>query len=372
MDTAELFPPIDLDWQNKSRKRYAAAVLGGDADRIPVDPMMLSHSTVACGHTIRDFYEKPKLGAHCLAYIQQLYDLLPVTKYYFAHPWMPELGIRLKFMDYTPPVPENVVVVEPEDVDLLEVPDSEEIKKGFTFTRLTEAYDYIREKLPQMFVPISPCPEPEGSGAGLAGLEQFLMWTITDMDLALKLVRKYTDTAVSGAEALAKRYGMALLTTGSVLANSDIMPPETIDKVAADNLEYLVKSAFTRGAGPQVFYHFCGNHENDYHLFINKIIYSPLTIVHMGYKGREVFPAGELKEAFGDKATIMPSVDTKRFIVPNPRAIYDEAARQIQDGRDSPKGFILGTTCEVPPFSPPGNLLALVRAAKDHGTYGTW
>ncbi len=372
MDVSELFPPIDKGWQANARKRYAAAVLGGEADHVPVDPMMLSHATVACGHSIRDFYERPKLGAHCLAYAQQLYDLLPVTKYYFAHPWMSELGTRLKFMDLTPPVPENTVVQNAEDVERLEVPDADGIKEGFTFQQLSGAYDYIKEKLPEMFVPISPCPEPEGSAAGLAGIEEFLMWTLTDLDLALKLVRKYTDTAVAGAEAMAKTYGMALLTTGSVLANSDIMPPETIQKVAAENLEYLVRQAFTRGAGPQVFYHFCGNHDADLHLFEDRIIYSPLTIVHVGYKGREVYPAEEMKAMFGDKATIMPSVDTKRFTMPNPKGVYDEAARQILDGRDSPKGFILGTTCEVPPYSPPGNILALVRAAEDHGRYGDW
>ncbi|MDI3541935.1 MAG: uroporphyrinogen decarboxylase [Candidatus Methanomethylophilaceae archaeon] len=372
MDTSELFPPIHKSWHDRARRRYAAAVLGGEADRVPVDPMMMSHSTLACGFTIRDYYENPCLGAHCLAYVQELYDLLPVTKYYFAHPWMSELGTKIRFMDYIPPVPDNIVVNGPEDVDKLRVPDPEEIKNGFTYKRLTMANDYIKKKLPNMFVPLAACPEPEGSAAALCGIEEFLMWTVTDMDLTLKLIRKYTDTAISGAEAIAKTYGMALVNTGAVLANSDIMPPETIKKVAAENLPYLIKESFKRGAGPQIFYHFCGNHADDYHLFVNRIIYSPLTIVNIGYKGREVFPAEIMKEAFGDKATIMPAVDTKRFISPNPKAVYDEAVRQILAGRDSEKGFILGTACEVPPYSPPGHIRALVRAAEDYGRYGTW
>ena len=104
----EGIPPIDPEWLKRSKRRYFAAFVGGEADRVPVDPMMLSHATVTCGYTIRDFYEKPELAASCLAYAQQKYDLLPVTKYYFAHPWLPELGINLKFMDLTAPVPTNM------------------------------------------------------------------------------------------------------------------------------------------------------------------------------------------------------------------------------------------------------------------------
>ena len=136
------FPSIDPEWLKKSKRRYFAAFVGGGADRVPVDPMMLSHSTIACGYTIRDFYEKPELAVSCLAYAQEVYDLLPVTKYYFAHPWLPELGVNLKFMDYTAPVPTNIIVNEPEDIDKIHIPDLEEIKQGYSFQRLTRAMDY--------------------------------------------------------------------------------------------------------------------------------------------------------------------------------------------------------------------------------------
>lgn len=372
MDVPSLFPPLDKEWQKKSKKRYASQFMCGEFDRLPVDPMMLSHSTVACGYRIRDFYEQPQLGAHCLAYIQELYDLLPVTKYYFSHPWLRELGLTMRPMEYTAPVPENVVVVDPEDVEKLHVPDTAEIEKGYTYNRLVDAYSYIQKNMPERFVPMAYCPEPVGAGAALCGLEQFLMYTITEMELAKKLVRIYVDTAVNGAEAIAKRYGMAMISTGAVFANSDVMSPDTIDQLAPGNIEYLVKQAFMRGAGPQVFYHFCGNHAGDYHLFTDRIVFAPFTIMQMGYHGQDPFPARILKEQYGRKATIMPSVDTKLFTVPNPRAIYEQAKMQLLEGRDSPNGFILGTTCEVPPMSAPGNILALVRAAEDFGRYGDW
>ena len=369
MDTSSLFPEINKDWLTKAKRRYAAAFVGGEADHVPVDPMMLSHATVACGYTIRDFYEKPELGAHCLAYVQELYDLLPVTKYYFAHPWLPELGIKLKFMDQTAPVPDNTVVDGPGDIDKIHIPDSKEIEKGYTYGRLTKASAYIKDKLPGMFVPLAYCPEPVGSAAELCGIEQFLMWTLTEMDAVKRLIDIYVETAISGAEALAKAYGMALISTGAVLENSDTMSPDTIREISPPALEKLVKGCLMKGAGPQIFYHFCGNRENDYLLYPSKIIFTPMTITQMGYMGRNPFPSTIMKEVFGKQSTIMPSVDTKLFVLPNVAKIYDQAKEQLLGGKDSKMGFILGTTCEVPPNSHPGNIRALVKAAEDHGKY---
>ncbi|MBE6525050.1 MAG: hypothetical protein E7Z66_00560 [Thermoplasmata archaeon] len=367
-----ILPPVDGDWLKRAKRRYNATFMGGEFDRVPVDPMMLAHSTVCCGFTIRDFYEKPILAAKCLAYTQEVYDLLPVTKYYFAHPWLPELGIDLKFMDMTAPVPTNVIVNEPEDVDLIHIPDKNDIMNGYTYNRLVGAMDYIKANIPDMFVPLAYCPEPVGAGAELCGLEQFLMWTETEPDLCKKLIDIYIETAVTGAECIANRYGMALINTGAVFENSDTMSPATIKRLSPPALTSLVKKCLTKGAGPQVFYHFCGNHKDDYHLYPGNIIFTPFTIMQIGYYGQESFPAKIMKETFGHFCAIMPSVDTKLFVMPDPMAVYNSAAKQVVDGRDSKNGFILGTACEVPPFAHPANIHSMVRAAKDFGSYGMW
>ena len=73
-----------------------------------------------------------------------------------------------------------------------------------------------------------------------------------------------------------------------------------------------------------------------------------------------------------DVTTIMGSGDTKLMIQANPKKVYDRAKETLLAGRDAKKGYILGTSCETPPYTIPGQLLALTRAARDFGTYGTW
>ncbi len=130
MSYEALFPPIDTEWLERSRKRFASPFLGTKFDRISVDPMMLSHATVACGFRIGDFYREPELGAHCVAYISQLYDLLPVTHWYFSLAWVAEMGLDLRYMELMPPVPVAPLITSPTEVDKVQVPSVEDTQKG--------------------------------------------------------------------------------------------------------------------------------------------------------------------------------------------------------------------------------------------------
>ena len=246
------------------------------------------------------------------------------------------------------------------------------MENGFTGQLMTRAQDSIQKHTPDKFVPMTYTSDLTGGGAQLCGIENFVVWSLTERDVVHKLISKYTETAVNGAELMANRYGMAMISTGSVLANNDIFSDKDVNELSVNYLRDFVDKALRKGAGPQILYHLCGNHETDYKLFKERLIFTPFTIFHIGYKGREVFPSDILAKEFGDVATIMGSVDTRMMILPNPRRIYEQAKQQLIGGRDSKNGYILGTACELPPDALPANVYALVQAAKDYGTYGTW
>jgi uroporphyrinogen decarboxylase len=372
MGYEELFPGMDTRWHANATKRFASPFVDVPHDRIDVDAIILSHAAVACGFTIRDFYEKPELGIHCVGYISHLYDLLAVTHWFYSLPWVRELGMTLQYKDTLPPIPVAPIISEPGQVDNIHVPDVDELMKGHTLPEFIRLYEYVAKNLPMTLVPISYGFDLVGAAAELCGVENFIMWTFTEPDAAKKLVQRYTDTSINGAVGLAKKFGSAMLIVGSVLANNDIFSDETTKEFSANMIRYYVDQSFRRGAGPQVFYHLCGNHETDYKVFKDTLVWSPFTVFHIGYKGKEVFPSSLLKQEFGNMATIMGSVDTKIMINPNPKLVYEQSKMQLLGGRDSPKGYILGNSCECPPYTIPGNLLAMVKAARDFGTFGTW
>jgi uroporphyrinogen decarboxylase len=367
-----IFPSVNEKWHKHAEKRFASPFTGSKFDRIDVDPMMLSHAALITGYTINDFYTNPALGARCVANASEMYDLLPVTHWYFSLPWVAELGAQIEFKPFLPPVVKEPTIKDIEAVDKLEVPDLKEMENGWTGRRMIEAQDYVQEHLPKMFIPMTYTSDLTGGGAQLCGIAEFIMWTLTERDACKKLVSKYTEVAINGAELMANRYGMAMISTGSVLANNDIFSDTDVNDLSVKYLNTFVDQALRKGAGPQLLYHLCGNHETDYKLFKDHVPFTPFTIFHIGYKGREVFPSDLLMKEYGDRATIMGSVDTKIMILPNPKKVYDQAKEQLIRGRDSKYGYILGTACELPPDALPANVHALVQAARDYGTYGTW
>lgn len=374
MGYEELFPTNDLNgWHANAAKRFASPFVDYYHDRIDVDPIILSNAAVQCGYTIRDFYEKPELGIHCVGYISELFDLLPVTHWFFSLPWVRELGLTLQYKDTLPPVSTGPIY-EPtaEGIENLRVIEKEELLKGSTIPLYFGLYDYVQKNLPHTLVPISYGFDLVGAASELIGVEDFIMWTFTEPDLAHKLVDTYVETSINGADVLSDKYGMAMLIVGSVLANNDIFADEQVEEFSAKKMGYYVDQCFRKGAGPQVFYHLCGNHETDYKVFKNNLTWSPFNVLHIGYKGAKTFPAELLKQEFQDVTTCMGSVDTKLMINPNPKVVYENSKEALLAGRDAKKGFILGTSCETPPYTIPGNLLAMTRAARDFGTYGTW
>jgi uroporphyrinogen decarboxylase len=374
MGYEELFPTNDLNgWHANAAKRFASPFVDNYHDRIDVDPIILSNAAVQCGFTIRDFYEKPELGIHCVGYISELFDLLPVTHWFFSLPWVRELGLTLVYKDTLPPVSTGPIY-EPtaEGIENMRVIEKEELKKGTTIPLYFGLYDYVQKNLPHTLVPISYGFDLVGAPAEFVGVENFIMWTFTEPDLAHKVVDTFVETSINGADILSDKYGMAMLIVGSVLANNDIFADEQVEEYSAKKMGYYVDQCFRKGAGPQVFYHLCGNHETSYKVFKDNLMWSPFNVLHIGYKGPKEFPAELLKQEFQDVTTCMGSVDTKLMINPNPKVVYEHSKECLLAGRDAKKGFILGTACETPPYTIPGNLLAMTRAARDFGTYGTW
>jgi len=372
MGYPDLFPEMDKAWHARSNKQFASPFVDAPYDRISVDSIILAHAAVSMGYTIRDFYEKPTLGIHCVQYASQMYDLLPVTHWFFSLPWVTELGLTLEYKDTLPPISTGPIISDPSEVDKLEVQSIDDLKKGWTLPMFFEIYDYVQKYMPETLVPISYGFDMVGAPGELCGVENFIMWTFTEPEAAQKLVDVYCETSANGAIATAERYGFAMMTIGSVLANNDIFDDESVRKYSARTMRKLVNTAFRGGAGPQLFYHMCGNHMTDYPVFLDELVWSPFTVVHIGYKGKDVFPSDLLMETYGKRATIMGSVDTKLMINPNPKVVYDQSVEQLLKGRDSPNGYILGNSCECPPYTIPGCMHAMVQAARDHGTYGTW
>jgi uroporphyrinogen decarboxylase len=363
------FPAINPDWHAHATKRFAGPFVGVNFDRVDVDPIILPYAAIQNGYTLKEFYLRPKLGLASVCWTNEMHDLLPVGHWFYSNVWLRELGCKMKFSDTLPPIVEAPRPVQsPEDVDKIHVPDVSEIEKGPTYLGLVEGYDFMKQYLPGFLVPISYGFCLTAMAAEMVGVDKFMLWTIKQPKLCHKLMETMADTSANGSIAIAKRYGFAMMVIGGVLANSDLLAPAKVKEFGLDYHIKMVKKAIKGGAGPQLWYHLCGNHNKDWQLWKDEIM-SPFTVMHIGYMGKESFPVKTAKEFYGNKATIMSSVDTKLMYRGTPKEVYEVSKQMILEGKDSPRGFVHGCACECPAYAPAGNVYAMVKAAREWGKF---
>lgn len=369
METTD-FPEPNKAWKDNATTRFAGPFIGEKFDRVDVDPVLLAHAGPFTGITLKEFYTQPKLGARAVIWAHEAYDLIPVVHWWpTIHVWGQELGVEFEWRTNSDPMITKRPINKPEDVDSLEIPDVAEIKKrGGTYLGFKECFDYVGKNYPDWLVPLYYGFQIETNAAELMGSEDFLLWTYTEKELAHKLIGKALENSLNGCQAIVDTYGGALIVTGAALAGTDLLPNDKIKEFGVDYCTKLVSGALRRGAGPQVWYHLCGNHAKDYELW-QDVPFTPFTVMQVGYSGRNPFPLADLIKVYGTKATIMGNVDTKVVHSGTPKQVYEMQRDQILVGLESPNGFISGCACELPAFAPPSNVRAMVRAANDYGRF---
>lgn len=362
------YAPIDKDWLESAGNLWNTPWVDKPSERVIVDPIILSHAASLFKKSTGYFYSNPDEAARMVCHACELYDVTPVGHYLYADYWGQDYGAELKVQEKATPSLFNKPIKTPEDVDNLEVLSPEDLAKGPTFATHWKALDTVLNEYPQMFAPITQLAGTMEISSNWASIEDIFMWMITEPEVVDKLCEKAGEHMLNACKANCERYGANVMITGSVIASGDLMDVEQIKRFSYRPVSKTVKKVLNAGAGPGIYYHLCGNHSDDYTLWKDAPM-SPFTIVQIGYDGQEIFPTSKLVENFGNLCTCFGTVDTKLIDRGTQAQVYAQAKEQVSAGKDSPRGFILGTACECPTNAPPTNVHALVKAAKDFGKY---
>ncbi len=364
----EDYAPMDKTWLGHAGKLWLTPWVESPSERVIVDPIMISHAAYLYKKSPGYFYSHPEEAVRMVCGACELYDITPVGHFLYADYWGADYGCELKIQENAPPGIIKKVIKNAEDVDKLEVLGPEELTKGPTLSTHYRALDTVASEYPEMFAPITQLSGPVEIATNWTAIEDLFMWMITEPELVDKLCLKAGDHMVSACKATSNRYGLNITITGSIVASGDLMDTEQIKRFSYQPLCKSVRKILNEDAGPGIYYHFCGNHSDDFPIW-KDLPMTPFTIVQFGYDGSSIFPTEKLVKQFGNRCTCFGTVDTKLIDRGTTSEVYNQARDQILAGKDSPRGFIIGTACECPTFAPPANVHAMVKAARDFGSY---
>jgi uroporphyrinogen decarboxylase len=80
---------------------------------------------------------------------------------------------------------------------------------------------------------------------------------------------------------------------------------------------------------------------------------------------------GEARQAAGHRVVLVGNVFPANLLKNTPEQIDAEARIVCEKAMGSPRGFILGSGCEVPIETPPANIDAFINAARKYGRFDT-
>jgi uroporphyrinogen decarboxylase len=146
------------------------------------------------------------------------------------------------------------------------------------------------------------------------------------------------------------------------LDSNDLISPGVFENFCLPYLKRVNKALMARGVG-SFSVHICGNHEENMEGW-----------VHLPWPPRTIFSIGEMDlnrwaEAFEHKHIIGGNISTTLLALGSHEDVFEAACRCIKQGKDLPGGYILMPSCTVPIFASPLNIHAMVKAAREFGSY---
>lgn len=150
---------------------------------------------------------------------------------------------------------------------------------------------------------------------------------------------------------------------GAPLDSNDLISEKIFRTFALPRITKIDRWLMDRGVR-RFSLHLCGNQMRNLEAWA-EALWPDRTIISMGSEMDMV----QVAEAFGHKHVTAGNVSTKVLAFGRFDEVYNESCRCIHRCKDLPEGFILMPACETPNVTPPVNLHAMVKAAREAGRY---
>jgi len=332
------------------RERFGLLVIDEPQDRVPVFPLVTAHAARVAGIPIRDYYTDGAAMARSQLVAQELYGTDFIS--FFSEVGLIAEALGSRF-DY--PEDDLPLLMTPKWQGLAELDEAEvdPLKDGrlrVYLNAITYAYEARGDTVPIL----AYVPAPFTTAQQLVDQEAFLLGLLTEPERVHRLLEYATRSIIRFCRAIIGAGGLPILV--DPLASGSVISPNQYREFAlpyeAEVIRYLHRYDL------DIVLHICG----DTNPIINLMPESGADLLSIDRIGLETAIAGA-----GDRCRIIGNFDTTAILLSQPQEVADSVAAMVLAGKPCPKGFVAATGCEVPVETPPENVRAFVRAAKEVG-----
>src|SRR2546430_2644898 len=344
------------------RERVVAAYKGQRADRVPAYPIAGSFAGCLDGLSIEEYCTNPKKAVKAMINYYERYQPDIMIAFNDLAKEAEAVGCRVKYSDYVvPSIDQHVLHEDKAKLASLKMPDPYTTARLPGFLEQCEAL--VKAKPPTAIGAVAVGPWT--IAMLLRNPETMLLDTFEDPQFIHDCMRVATD--------FSKIWGDAIVKTGIGLSFSE--PTASISLISPDNYREFVAPyhkelcEYFKAKKVGVTTHICGT---SYPIFEDLIRCGFSTFsFDLDQQGDPTLPVDQLERFVAmskGRAVAIGNVDATKFEKTSKEAMYADAKRGI-DAAARQSGFILSTSCEIPPRSEPEIVKWFMDAAHEYGRY---
>jgi MtaA/CmuA family methyltransferase len=345
-----------------NRDRVVAAYKRSFADRVPVYPIVASFAGTLDGLSIEEYCTNvPKAITAMMNYYER-YQPDVVLAYNDLAKEAEAFGCRVKYSDWVvPSIDQHVLADDKAALAKLTMPDPYKTARLPGFLEQCEAL--VKAKPPTAIGAVAVGPWT--IAMLIRNPETMLLDTFEDPQFIHDLMRVTTD--------FCKLWGDAIVKTGIGLSFSE--PTASISLVSPDNYREFIAPyhkdlvEYFKAKKVGVTTHICGT---TYPIFEDLLNVGFTTVsFDLDQQSDPKLYVDQLErfvQVARGRAVAIGNVDATKFEKTSRDAMYADVKRCI-DAAARHSGFILSTSCEIPPKSDPEIVKWFMDAAHDYGRY---
>jgi len=332
------------------RERFGLLVIDEPQDRVPIYPLVTGHAARVAGISMRDYHTNGAAMAKAQLVAQETYGIDFITLFSEVGLVAEALGSEFYYPDDDLPLlsrPKWRELVEPDDAV---VDPRQDGRLRIYLEAIAYAYEARGDTVPVL----AYVPAPFTTAQHLVDQEAFLVGLLIEPDRAHALLRYATRSVIAMSRAVIAAGGLPVVV--DPLASGSVISAEHYRDFAlpyeAEVIRYLHRYDL------DVILHVCGD--------------TTATIGSLPESGADLLSIDriELSAAIagaGARCRIVGNLDTTALLFGAPADVAQAVEKMVAEGSRNPAGFVAATGCEVPVETPPDNVRAFVRAAREAG-----
>lgn len=340
-------------------ERMNALINRRSVDRVPVIAFSSGgYAARVCGLSLEEFYSDPEKSFFAQLHTAWLHGYDETPSYGWADWGGWEFGGKIRFPKSNDTAAPEVIcnpVNNLEDIISLKVP-SPEIAGHYP-----RAMQFARRAKKEGFNPSIRVGTPATMLGSIVNREKLLRWYIKEPDAIYDLLEKVTSFILSVVDWFIDEFGAANCTAyiSTPFDSNQLVGPKVFGKFIATYQNRINRYLINKGI-KNFFVHLCGDQSCNLSYW-RDIPLPPRTIISIGSE----MDLRDIAEFFGPEYIIAGNVPTETMMFGTFEEVTESCNKCLEIGSHLPGGFILMPACDLPCMTPPVNVYAMVKAARD-------